>query len=486
MPRRIEERVRPITPQLAWRVAVLGGIAFVLFGIVFFRLWYLQVLSGQDYVVPGEREPPAQGAASRRRAATSWTATARRSWRPSAPRSCRSSRPRCRRPCSTRPTSYRKALAAAENERLAAADRYEAYSRQLRDDGRKIDQAREAPAQRSCKQGVRAAPARSRSRRRPQSEVALNRLYRRMGEVLDIRPSTIHERVIRGVADTPFSNVTIRTDVDPAEFNYMRERPGVLPGRRGHAALPAPVPARRARRAAVRHDLRDHRGAAQGQGLRRDRAGHADRPERPGGRVRQVPARRRRLQPRRGRRVRQPRRGAPAVGARAQAGPAAEADARLRPAEGGRRGAVEGDLRLAARRQGRRVHRDGPARRRDPRHGLAARLRRQRLRAPVLAADLRGPDLAGQGRAADQPRDRVGLSDRLGVQADHGAGGARVGRHRAQGDDQRHRQVRARPAEVPERQGRGASARSTSSGRSRSPRTSSSTTSASGRTRRAA
>ncbi len=50
MPQRIEERVRPITPQLAWRVAVLGGIAFVLFGIVFFRLWYLQVLTGQEAV----------------------------------------------------------------------------------------------------------------------------------------------------------------------------------------------------------------------------------------------------------------------------------------------------------------------------------------------------------------------------------------------------------------------------------------------------
>ena len=48
MPQRVEDRLRPITPQLAWRVAVLGGIAFVLFGIVFFRLWYLQVLTGQD------------------------------------------------------------------------------------------------------------------------------------------------------------------------------------------------------------------------------------------------------------------------------------------------------------------------------------------------------------------------------------------------------------------------------------------------------
>src|SRR3954447_22579380 len=48
MPQRVEERLRPITPQLAWRVAVLGGIAFVLFGIVFFRLWYLQVLTGEE------------------------------------------------------------------------------------------------------------------------------------------------------------------------------------------------------------------------------------------------------------------------------------------------------------------------------------------------------------------------------------------------------------------------------------------------------
>ena len=32
------------------RVAVLGGFAFVLFAIIFFRLWFLQVLTGDDYV----------------------------------------------------------------------------------------------------------------------------------------------------------------------------------------------------------------------------------------------------------------------------------------------------------------------------------------------------------------------------------------------------------------------------------------------------
>src|SRR5947208_7934025 len=50
MPPNLEERRPAITPQLAVRVAVLGGFAFVLFAIIFFRLWFLQVLSGDDYV----------------------------------------------------------------------------------------------------------------------------------------------------------------------------------------------------------------------------------------------------------------------------------------------------------------------------------------------------------------------------------------------------------------------------------------------------
>jgi penicillin-binding protein 2 len=38
-----------LTPQLAMRVAILGGIALLAFAFVFFRLWYLQVLSGDTY-----------------------------------------------------------------------------------------------------------------------------------------------------------------------------------------------------------------------------------------------------------------------------------------------------------------------------------------------------------------------------------------------------------------------------------------------------
>ncbi|MEJ7715997.1 MAG: hypothetical protein WKF40_10010 [Thermoleophilaceae bacterium] len=38
-----------LTPQLALRVAVVGGMALMAFALIFFRLWYLQVLSGDKY-----------------------------------------------------------------------------------------------------------------------------------------------------------------------------------------------------------------------------------------------------------------------------------------------------------------------------------------------------------------------------------------------------------------------------------------------------
>src|SRR3954447_15757485 len=44
------DRRPTLTPKLALRVAILGGIALVAFSVVFFRLWYLEVLSGDKYL----------------------------------------------------------------------------------------------------------------------------------------------------------------------------------------------------------------------------------------------------------------------------------------------------------------------------------------------------------------------------------------------------------------------------------------------------
>ncbi len=45
-----EDRRPPMTPQLALRVAIIGSFALAMFAIIFFRLWFLQVLSGQKYL----------------------------------------------------------------------------------------------------------------------------------------------------------------------------------------------------------------------------------------------------------------------------------------------------------------------------------------------------------------------------------------------------------------------------------------------------
>ena len=50
----IDERTPPMTPQLALRVAMIGGLALLLFAIIFFRLWFLQVLSGSKYVAEAQ------------------------------------------------------------------------------------------------------------------------------------------------------------------------------------------------------------------------------------------------------------------------------------------------------------------------------------------------------------------------------------------------------------------------------------------------
>lgn len=45
-----DDRPPPMTTQFALRVAILGGGALVMFSLIFFRLWYLEVLSGDKYL----------------------------------------------------------------------------------------------------------------------------------------------------------------------------------------------------------------------------------------------------------------------------------------------------------------------------------------------------------------------------------------------------------------------------------------------------
>jgi penicillin-binding protein 2 len=228
VPQRIPERLSPITPQLAWRVAVLGGMAFVLFGIVFFRLWFLQVLSGQEYVSQARenrvRKIPieaARGDIVDRNDETlvqSKIAAVVQMLPNQLPVSIR-----------TEADGYRKALAAAQGAMLKKRAEYDAYAKQLKDDGVKDTKAQKRDLRQLKKEGQTATKVPIPPAPLPDSPLGL--VYRRLSRVLrSVSPHEIHARVIRGIADAPYSNVTIQTDVDTAEFNYIKENQENYPG----------------------------------------------------------------------------------------------------------------------------------------------------------------------------------------------------------------------------------------------------------------
>ncbi|WP_028060111.1 penicillin-binding protein 2 [Candidatus Solirubrobacter pratensis] len=228
MPQRVKERVPPITPQLAWRVAVLGGTSFVLFGIVFFRLWFLQVLSGEELVAKARqnrvRKIPIE--APRGNIVDRNNETLVKSKVAAVVQLLPNDLPDTVR---TDADKYRQALAAAEADRQKAQDQADAFWRQLKDDGVKSTKAQLKALKDLRRQGktarkVAVPPL-------PASETALAKVYGRISRTLaDVSPRQIQDRVIRGLADAPYSNVTIKTDITTAEFNYIKENPELFPG----------------------------------------------------------------------------------------------------------------------------------------------------------------------------------------------------------------------------------------------------------------
>jgi penicillin-binding protein 2 len=227
MPPQLEERRPPITPQLAVRVAVLGGVAFVAFAIIFFRLWFLQVLTGDDYVSQAREnrvrkvkiEAPRGNIIDRNGKELVKTRAA------PVVQILPNSVPNAEREVAD---EYRKALAAAEGRRRAAAQDLRELERRLRADGRKSTRAEkrlrrqlDRRASRADKVPIGQIPA---------GETELRSLYRRLGRVIELEPARIHRRVIEGIADQPGANVTIKTDVPAPAFNYLLEHREAFPG----------------------------------------------------------------------------------------------------------------------------------------------------------------------------------------------------------------------------------------------------------------
>jgi penicillin-binding protein 2 len=187
----VQERRSPISPQLAVRVAALGFVAFAVFGIIFFRLWYLQVLSGDDY---------------QRQAADNRV----RLERVQAPRGSivdRQGRTLVDNKVAT--------VVQLDPERLPQAER---------DLAARWGQAMTARAKRpkGSRGDIVAIPA------PPTAE--LQERLRRLARVVGMSPRTIQQRIVRSLALVPYARITVRTGVPETIRNYLLERKTDFPG----------------------------------------------------------------------------------------------------------------------------------------------------------------------------------------------------------------------------------------------------------------
>jgi penicillin-binding protein 2 len=190
----ISDRRAPISPSMALRVAALGVGALVMFAIIFFRLWYLEVLSGDKYRQQANnnkvrivRDPAPRGAIFDRGGRTLVD----------------------NRPATViqlRPTSL-------PDEERAAANRW-GQAVGLRLSRPKGHQGHPIPLP-------------------PIPYVAgtdLRARFHKLGRVLGVSAETIHSRVIRQLAVTPYAPVTVRTDVPVSQRDYIKERAERFPG----------------------------------------------------------------------------------------------------------------------------------------------------------------------------------------------------------------------------------------------------------------
>jgi penicillin-binding protein 2 len=186
----IGERHAPISPQLALRVAIMGGLAFALFAIVFFRLWFLQVLSGDQYLKQANNNRV-------------------RLQRVQAPRGA---------------IVDRNGRVLVENRPATVVT---------------LDPTRLPPAERTAAaewgQQVTARSKRPKGRRGPQVPIpspatpALAAELQRLGTVLGLRASTIQAEIIRQLSILSYAKVKVRVDVDAARRDYLLERKRQFP-----------------------------------------------------------------------------------------------------------------------------------------------------------------------------------------------------------------------------------------------------------------
>ena len=112
--------------------------------------------------------------------------------------------------------------------RLGAVSQLRSLERRRREEERRYTKAERREHRRLARASRRAAPVPVPPV--PASEVKLRRSFRRLGRVIELSPRTIQRRVIEGIAEAPYSNVTVKVDVPRSSFNFLKERKDEFPG----------------------------------------------------------------------------------------------------------------------------------------------------------------------------------------------------------------------------------------------------------------
>ena len=231
------QRLAP-TPQLALRIAAFGIIAVGIFAVLFLRLWFLQVLQGDQYTVQADENRA-------------------RVVRVAAPRGAivdrdgRSGRGTLvDNELSTVVTLRADALDPADvrtingwgqrrGEHDLAVDREAERLLRPRNarDARRIRRLSPAARDRRQARATSRATARLADDRVPDLRVsrdatpALRATLRRIGTILDVSTARLYERVVSSVVRLPYAGVALnREDVSPAVRNHILERPERYPG----------------------------------------------------------------------------------------------------------------------------------------------------------------------------------------------------------------------------------------------------------------
>ena len=187
----VGDRRPPISPQLAWRVALLGGIALALFAIVFFRLWYLQVLSGDQYLAEANDNQVRQE-------------------RIQAPRG-----DVVDRNGETIVTNRRAIVVEISPAGLPEAEREAAATW-----GQRMTQRSLRPT------GFKGEPTKIPDI--PTQELR-DRLRRLAGVLEDTTATEIQRRIIQSLAQVPYAPIRVETDVPRSVMNYVQERQTLFP-----------------------------------------------------------------------------------------------------------------------------------------------------------------------------------------------------------------------------------------------------------------